>query len=102
MRLYLEATRKRKFWSRYPVNNSSVRPSTINVLEAVRLCAFAPPSSSLDRHCVVVFPRSMNNPGWRRGLGAEGIDSKSFPRPTEAALLAAGLGLWRSAKQLCG
>jgi hypothetical protein len=63
MGLYLEAACKPKFWSRYLVKNSSARPSIINVIEAVRLCAFAPPSSSLDRQGVVVFPRSMNISG---------------------------------------
>ena len=63
MGLYLEAACKPKFWSRYLVNNSSAGPSIINVIEPVRLYAFAPPSSSLARHCVVVFPRRMNDPG---------------------------------------
>jgi hypothetical protein len=30
---YLEAACKRKFWSRYLGNNSSARPSIINVIE---------------------------------------------------------------------
>ncbi len=55
MDLYLEVACKSKFWSRYLVNNSSARPSVINVIEAIRLCAFAPPSSSLDRQGVAVF-----------------------------------------------
>ena len=64
MGLYLEAACKPKFWSgTLGKNYSSARPSTIIVSEAVRLCAFAPPSSPLDRHRVVSFPRSMNNPG---------------------------------------
>jgi hypothetical protein len=63
MGLYLEAACKRKLWEQIPGKHSSARPSIINVIEAVRLCAFAPPSSSLDRHRIVVFPRSMNNPG---------------------------------------
>jgi len=62
---YLEAACKRKFWSRYLGNNSSARPSIINVIEAARLYAFAPPSSSLDRHCVVVFAQNMNNPWYQ-------------------------------------
>jgi hypothetical protein len=45
------------------INNSSARPSIINVIETVRVCAFAPPSSSLDRRSVVVFPRSVNKFG---------------------------------------
>jgi hypothetical protein len=49
MGLHLEAVCKFKFWSRYLVKNSISRPSIINVIEAVRLCAFAPPGSSLDR-----------------------------------------------------
>ena len=63
MGLCLEAACKPKFWSDLR-NNSSLQPSTIIVIEAVRLCAFAPPRSPLDRHSVVVFPRSMNNLGW--------------------------------------
>jgi hypothetical protein len=68
MGLYLEAARKRKFWSRYLVNNSRARIGVINVIEAVRLCAFAPPSSSLDRHSVEVFPHTVNNPGLVSGI----------------------------------
>jgi hypothetical protein len=60
MGLYLEAGCKRKIWSGYLASDSSAGPSTINVIEAVRLCAFAPPSSSLDRRCLAVFSRSMN------------------------------------------
>jgi hypothetical protein len=44
------------------VKHSNAQPSTINVTEPVRLCAFAPPRSSLDRQSVIVFPRSVNNP----------------------------------------
>jgi hypothetical protein len=59
--LYLEAACKPKFWSRYRVNNSRAGPSVINVIEAVRLCAFAPPSSSLDRHGIgFPFTRSLS------------------------------------------
>ena len=47
MGLYLEVACKPKFWSRHLVNKSSAGPSILNVIEAVRLCAFAPPSSSL-------------------------------------------------------
>jgi hypothetical protein len=63
MGLCLEAACKRKIWSRGLLNNSSARPSIRNVIETVRLCAFAPPGSSLDRHSVEGFPRSVNNPG---------------------------------------
>ena len=45
--LCLEAARKPKFWSEYLGNNLNAWPSTVNVIEAVRLCAFAPPSSPL-------------------------------------------------------
>src|SRR4030095_4157889 len=57
----VEAACKAKFWSRCLTNNSSARPSTTIVIEAIRFCAFAAPTSTLDRHCVVGFPRSMNN-----------------------------------------
>jgi hypothetical protein len=63
MGLCLEAACKRKICSRCLLNNSSARPSIINVSETVRLCAFAPPSSSLDRNSVEVFPRNVNNLG---------------------------------------
>jgi hypothetical protein len=63
MGLCLEATCKPKVLERIPVKHSNVQPSTLNIIEPVRLGAFAPPSSSLDRHRVVVFPWSMNNPG---------------------------------------
>jgi hypothetical protein len=63
MDLYLEAACQSKIWSRCLLNNSSALANIINVIEPVRFCAFAPPSSSLDRHPVVVFPRSVNNPG---------------------------------------
>ena len=43
--------------------NASAEPSTKDGIEAVRLCAFTPPGSSLDRHSVVVFPLTMNNAG---------------------------------------
>jgi hypothetical protein len=55
MGLCLEVACKRKIWSRCLLNNASVLPSITNVIETVRLYAFAPPSSSLDRHSVVVF-----------------------------------------------
>ena len=35
MGLYLEAACKPKMWSKFPVNNSSARPSIINVIEAL-------------------------------------------------------------------
>lgn len=41
MGLYLEAACKLKIWSRNLVNNSSERPSIVNVIEAVHLYAFA-------------------------------------------------------------
>ena len=59
MGLCLEVAFRPKFWSGYLENNSSARPSTVIVIEAVRLCAFAPPSSPLNRHWVVFFPRSI-------------------------------------------
>ena len=48
---------------RMPGKNVSAEPSTKDGIEAVRLCAFTPPGSSLDRHSVVVFPLTMNNAG---------------------------------------
>jgi hypothetical protein len=47
MGLYPEVACKSKIWSRCLLNNASARPSIVNVIETVRLCAFAPPSSSL-------------------------------------------------------
>ena len=66
MGLYLEAACKLKIWSRKLVNNSSERPSIVNVIEAVHLYAFAPPSSSLDLCRVVAFSSSKNNPAYVR------------------------------------
>jgi hypothetical protein len=63
MGLCLEAACKRKIWEQMPNKQFGAQSSIINVIETVRLCAFAPPSSSLNRHSVVVFPRSVNNPG---------------------------------------
>ena len=40
--------------------NASGKPSTKDGIEAVRLCAFTPPGSPLDRHSVVVFSLTMN------------------------------------------
>jgi len=40
-----------EFVERTPGNNASAEPSTKNVIETLRFCAFAPPSSSLDRLC---------------------------------------------------
>ncbi len=63
-----------------PVYNSSAWPSIINVTEAVRLCAFAPPSSSLDRHTVGVFPQSVNIPGYPPLTGGMKTTSSKFLR----------------------
>ena len=46
---------------RMPGKKCERRPSTKDGIEAVRLCAFTPPGSSLDRHSVVVFPLTINN-----------------------------------------
>jgi hypothetical protein len=46
---------------RTPEKSTSGKPSTKDGIETVRLCAFAPPSSPVDRHSVVVFVRTMNN-----------------------------------------
>jgi hypothetical protein len=48
------------FVERTPVKNTSGEPSTENAIEAVRLCAFDPPGSPVNRCRVIVFPRSMN------------------------------------------
>src|SRR5437667_1359719 len=48
---------------RMPGKNASAEPSTRDGIEAVRLCAFTPPGSSLDRHSVVVSPLTMINAG---------------------------------------
>ena len=98
MGLCLEAARKPKFWSEYFGNNLNARPSTVNVIEAVRLCAFAPPSSPLVLRSVVVFPRSINNPAlaltfvlpvgtrsWVRNYDGRRNPSQGF-----------GQGTWRS------
>jgi hypothetical protein len=63
MGLCPEAACKRKMWSSHLLNDSSARPSTINVIESVRLCAFAPPGSSLDHSLSWVFLAAVNNPG---------------------------------------
>jgi len=47
---------------RTPGENASGESSTKNIIEAVRLGVFTPPGSPFDRHSIVVFPLSMNNP----------------------------------------
>ena len=39
------------------------KSSTKHVIEAIRLDGFTPPGSPFDRHSVVLFLLSMNNPG---------------------------------------
>jgi len=63
MSLCLGAACKLCYWSECLGKNASAEPSTKDDIEAVRLCAFTPPDSSLDRHSVVVFPLTMNNAG---------------------------------------
>ena len=48
---------------RTPGKIVSKESSTRDVIEAVRLGVFTPPGSRVDRHSVLVFPLSMNNPG---------------------------------------
>ena len=48
---------------RTPGKNASAESSTRDGIEGVRLCAFTPAGSLLDRRSVVVFPRSMDNAG---------------------------------------
>src|SRR5437899_7903809 len=62
MSLCLGAACKLSYWSEC-WKNTSAEPSTKDGIEAVRLCAFTPPGSSLDRHSVIVFPLTMNNVG---------------------------------------
>ena len=52
-----------QFVKRTPGENASGESSTKNIIEAVRLGVFTPPGSPFDRHRIVVFPLSMNNPG---------------------------------------
>jgi hypothetical protein len=52
-----------EFVERTPGKNASADSSTKDGIEVFRPCAFTPPDSLLDRHRVVVFPLSMNNPG---------------------------------------
>ena len=61
MTLCLGAACKLSYWSECLGKNVSAEPSTKDGIEAVRLCAFTPPGSSLDRHSVKVFPLTMNN-----------------------------------------
>ena len=63
MSLRLGAACKLSYWSECLGKNTSAEPSTKDGIEAVRLRAFTPPGSSLDRHSVVVFPLTMNNAG---------------------------------------
>src|SRR5256885_17266749 len=56
MTLCLGAACKLSYWSECLGKNVSAEPSTKDGIEAVRLCAFTPPGSSLDRHSVKVFP----------------------------------------------
>ena len=63
MTLCLGAACKLSYWSECLGKNAGAEPSTKDGIEAVRLCAFTPPGSSLDRHSVVVFPLTMNNAG---------------------------------------
>jgi hypothetical protein len=64
MSLCLGAACKLSYWSECLGKNASAEPSTKDGIEAVRLCAFTPPGSSLDPHSVVVFPLTINNPAW--------------------------------------
>lgn len=51
-----------EFLERTPGKDASAEPSTKDGVEAVRFCAFSPPSSLLDRQSVVAFlPLIMNN-----------------------------------------
>src|SRR5947199_9313138 len=61
MTLCLGAACKLSYWSECLGKNVSTEPSTKDGIEAVRLCAFTPPGSSLNRHSVKVFPLTMNN-----------------------------------------
>jgi hypothetical protein len=52
-----------EFVERTPGKNAIVESSTEEGIEAVRLGAFAPPASPLERHSVVALTVPMNEPG---------------------------------------
>jgi len=49
MGLRLVAARKLHLLQRTPGKNMSAKPCTINKIETLRFCAFAPPGAPLDR-----------------------------------------------------
>jgi hypothetical protein len=49
MRLRLLAARKLHLLQQIPVENMSPKPCTINKIETLRFCAFAPPGAPLDQ-----------------------------------------------------
>jgi hypothetical protein len=63
MGMCLGAACMTKFCSGRLGKSASRGSSTKDFIEAVRLDVFTPPGSPFDRHSVVVFPLSMNNPG---------------------------------------
>lgn len=48
---------------RTPEKSTSAEPRTKDVIKAVRLSAFTPPSSPVARHRVIAFPWTMVNVG---------------------------------------
>jgi len=63
MGLYPGAACKLNLWNERLGKGASSDSNTKDGIETVRLCAFAPPGSPLDRHRVVAFLLSMNNFG---------------------------------------
>jgi hypothetical protein len=55
------------FLERAPETKASADPSTKNGIEPVRLGASLFRARPLDRHSVMLFPVSVNNPGLARG-----------------------------------
>ena len=62
MGLCLGAARELSEWSGWP-ETAIGEPSTKHWVETVRLSAFAPPGSRLDRQVAWFFPLTMSSPG---------------------------------------
>ena len=81
MSLCLGAACKLSYWSECLGKNAGAEPSTKDGIEAVRLCAFTPPGSSLDRHSVVVFPLIMVE--WGNGADRASNDADVSIAPSK-------------------
>src|SRR5438093_56089 len=81
MSLRLGAACKLSYCSECLGKNASAEPSTKDGIEAVRLCAFTPPGSSLDRHSVVVFPLTMVE--WGNGADRASNDADVSIAPSK-------------------